>query len=83
MDEGKRVLNFLIWLAFVILIIFIEGVLVMFLWNWVVVKSMKAPVCKITFWPAIGLVVLTNLLFNDSVKIYNNFESGTLSTFVN
>ena len=45
----------------VVLLLCIEPFLVMLLWNWIAVSLFSAPV--ITFWHAVGICWLCNLLF--------------------
>lgn len=44
--------------------------IVMGLWNWLVAGLLG--VGTLTFWPAVGLIVLCNLLFKHSVTVKRN-----------
>lgn len=44
--------------------------IVMALWNWLIVGLLGAG--TLTFWPAVGLIVLCNLLFKSSITVKRN-----------
>ena len=48
----------------------LEAWIVMGLWNWLIVGLLGAG--TLTFWPAVGLIVLCNLLFKSSVTVKRN-----------
>lgn len=45
----------------------LEAWIVMALWNWLIVGLLGAG--TLTFWPAVGLIVLCNLLFKSSITV--------------
>jgi len=49
------------FLAMAIVFVFAVGNIVMYLWNWILPDAIGAQ--EITFWKAIGLFVLTRILF--------------------
>ena len=60
----KVVAYVLVAAAIVVFLGFIYGIGVFFLWNWLMPIIFHLP--TITFWQAIGLSVLTSLLFRSS-----------------
>ncbi len=87
----NRSLNFLVCVALGVLAVFLVGLITMSLWNWLVPAIFSGPL--VTFWQALGLLLLSKLLFwgfggkrqwNNSrpdipwkVKFYNKFSSMT------
>ena len=61
MDKFLTGLGCLGLILLVILLMCIEPLLIMWLWNWIAVGLFGAPV--ITFWQAFGIGWLCNLLF--------------------
>lgn len=53
--------KFVFFSAMTILFVFVFGNVIMFLWNWILPDAIGAN--KITFWKAVGLFVLTRVLF--------------------
>ena len=60
--------KFMFFAAMAIVFVFAVGNIVMFLWNWILPDAIGAS--EITFWKAIGLFVLTRILFG-------GFKSGS------
>ena len=58
MNRGMRILG---WTAMGLLAVSIFGLVTMFLWNWLVPVLFNGPI--ISFWQALGLLVLSKLLF--------------------
>jgi len=87
----NRGVKFLVCVALGVLAIFAVGFITMSLWNWLVPALFSGP--YITFWQALGLLILSKLLFwgfggkrhcSDSkpdihwkAKFYNKFSSMT------
>jgi hypothetical protein len=61
MKRGIWVGKILVWIIVLIGITFGFGMGTMYLWNWLVPELFSGPV--ITFWQAIGLLVLSKILF--------------------
>lgn len=59
--------KFIFFAAMAIVFVFAVGNIVMYLWNWILPDAIGAN--EITFWKAIGLFVLTRILFG-------GFKSG-------
>ena len=59
--------KFIFFAAMAVLFVFAVGNIVMYLWNWILPDAIGAN--EITFWKAIGLFVLTRILFG-------GFKSG-------
>lgn len=59
--------KFIFFAAMTVLFVFAVGNIVMYLWNWILPEAIGAK--EITFWKAIGLFVLTRILFG-------GFKSG-------
>lgn len=53
--------KFIFFSAMAIVFVFAVGNIVMYLWNWILPDAIGAK--EITFWKAIGLFVLTRILF--------------------
>lgn len=58
MNKGMKILG---WTAVGLLAISVFGLVTMLLWNWLVPALFNGPV--ISFWQALGLLVLSKLLF--------------------
>lgn len=58
---GKKIAKGLCFVVVGILLVILFGNVVMYLWNWLVPALFAGPV--ITFWQALGLLVLTRILF--------------------
>ena len=58
MNKGLRILG---WTAMGLLAVSVFGLVTMLLWNWLVPVLFNGPV--ISFWQALGLLVLSKLLF--------------------
>lgn len=58
MNKGMRILG---WTALGLLAVSVFGLVTMLLWNWLVPVLFNGPV--ITFWQALGLLILSKLLF--------------------
>jgi hypothetical protein len=57
----KRGLRFLAWIALGLIAVFVFGLTTMLLWNWLIPTLFSGPV--ITFWQALGLMILSKILF--------------------
>ena len=53
--------KFIFFAAMAVLFVFAIGNIVMYLWNWILPDAIGAN--EITFWKAIGLFILTRILF--------------------
>ena len=58
----KKILEFLVVIVIMIIVIMLIGFPVMWIWNWLMPTIFG--LIKITFWQAVGLTVLGNMLFN-------------------
>lgn len=58
----KRSWRFVMWIIFGILILVLFGLVTQFLWNWLVPALFSGP--AINFWQALGLIVLSKILFS-------------------
>jgi len=58
MNKGMRILG---WAAMGVLAVTIFGLVTMLLWNWLVPVLFNGPI--ISFWQALGLLILSKLLF--------------------
>jgi len=82
MNKGLRILG---WTAMGLLAVSVFGLVTMLLWNWLVPVLFNGPI--IGFWQALGLLVLSKLLFwgaggkgnhnHWKNKVYNKFSSMT------
>ena len=61
MKAMNRGLKFLAFVALGVLAIFLIGFVTMSLWNWLVPVLFNGPI--ITFWQALGLLLLSKILF--------------------
>ncbi len=58
MNRGKKILKIV---AISIVCVGLVGVIIMFLWNWLIPPIINGP--EINFWQALGLFILAKILF--------------------
>lgn len=66
----KRGWRIMMWILFGVLMVALFGVLTKFLWNWLVPALFGGPV--INFWQALGLLLLSKILFSGFNKHHNH-----------
>ena len=57
----NKALKIAMWTAACVLFVFLFGYITMTLWNWIVPEVFNGPV--LNFWQALGLLVLSKILF--------------------
>jgi hypothetical protein len=67
MNKGWKILK---WVVLGFLFVFLFGALTMLLWNWLVPTIFNGPV--ITFWQALGILLLSKILFGFGGKHHGN-----------
>jgi len=58
----KKGLKILMWIVLGVAFIALVGMITMQLWNWLVPEIFNGP--AITFWQAVGLLILSKILFS-------------------
>lgn len=63
-DFGEIFVLFLAAILVVVIVSFVFGAILMWLWNAIIVVAFGAPI--LTYWQAYGICIICNILFKDS-----------------